>query len=303
MILSSHWIVGPGALGRLIALRLADHARVTLVGRRPPATVQWLLTPEGETLTHRLAVAVIVALPDETPAIVHLTTKATTALAASDALARALPADTPLVLWQNGIGSQQAISRCWLGPVLCATTTEGAHVQGDTRVTHAGHGRTFIGALDGRHGELAAQLADDLSLAGLPSEPVDDIGVRLWRKLAVNAAINPLVARFGIANGELRDPPYRPQVEVIIEEVAAIMAAEGVMPPAGEGIDGWRRLVWQVVDATANNLASMLQDVMAGRPTEHEAILGPLLAAAKRHELPAAHIQMHFRYLAAHQST
>ena len=303
MILTSHWIVGPGALGRLIALRLADHAPVTLVGRRPTSTIQRLLTPEGETLTRRLAVAVIDALPDETPPIVHLTTKATTALSACDTLARALPADTPLVLWQNGVGSQQAIARRWPGPLLCASTTEGAHVQDDAQVTHAGHGQTFIGALNGRHGWLASRLAADLSLAGLPSEPVDDIGVRLWRKLAVNAAINPLVARFGIANGVLRDPPYRPQVEALIEEVAAIMAAEGVTPPEGEGRDGWRRLVWQVVDATANNLASMLQDVMADRPTEHEAILGPLLAAAGRHDLPAAHIQMHFRYLAARQST
>jgi 2-dehydropantoate 2-reductase len=303
MTLPSHWIVGPGALGRLIALRLADHARVTLIGRRSPSTDQRLLTPEGETLTRRLAIAVIDALPDETPSIVHLTTKATTALAACDALARALPAGTPLVLWQNGVGSQQAIARRWPGPLICASTTEGAHVQGDTQVTHAGHGRTFIGALDGRHGELASQLADDLSLAGLPGEPVDDIGVRLWRKLAVNAAINPLVARFGIANGDLRDPPYRQQVEALIEEVAAIMDAEGVTPPEGDGIDGWRRQVWQVIDATANNLASMLQDVMAGRPTEHEAILGPLLAAARRHELQAEHIQMHFRYLEARQST
>ncbi|MBS9402183.1 2-dehydropantoate 2-reductase [Halomonas sp. TRM85114] len=303
MTLSSHWIVGPGALGRLIALRLTDHARATLVGRRPPSPIQRLLTPEGETLTRRLAVAVIGALPDETPAIVHLTTKATTALAACDTLARALPADTPLVLWQNGVGSQQAIARRWSGPVLCASTTEGAHVQGDLQVTHAGHGHTFIGALDGRHGGLASQLADDLSLAGLPSELVDDIGVRLWRKLAVNAAINPLVAHFGITNGELRNPPYRLHVEAMIEEIAAIMAAESVTPPEGDGIDGWRQLVWQVVDATANNLASMLQDVMAGRPTEHEAILGPLLAAARRHELSAEHIQMHFRYLAARQST
>ncbi|SFU94611.1 ketopantoate reductase family protein [Halomonas korlensis] len=303
MTLFSHWIVGPGALGRLIALRLADHARVTLVGRRPPSPIQRLMTPEGETLTRRLGVAVIGALPDETPSIVHLTTKATTALPASDALARALPMDSPLVLWQNGVGSQQAITQRWPGPVLCASTTEGAHVQGDTQVTHAGHGRTFIGALDGRHRELASQLAGVLTLAGLSSEPVDDIGVRLWRKLAVNAAINPLVARFGIANGELRDPPYRSQVEALIEEIAAIMAAEGLKPPEGEGIDGWRQLVWQVIDATAGNLASMLQDVMAGRPTEHEAILGPLLAAARRHKLPAEHIEMHFRYLAAHQST
>ncbi len=59
------------------------------------------------------------------------------------------------------------------------------------------------------------------------------------------------------------------------------MAAERIEPPA----IGWSAHVWGVIEATANNRASMLQDVLAGRPTEREAILGPLLEAATRHGL------------------
>jgi 2-dehydropantoate 2-reductase len=44
-------------------------------------------------------------------------------------------------------------------------------------------------------------------------------------------------------------------------------------------------LVWQVVENTANNKASMLQDMEAKRPTERGAILGPLIERAERHGL------------------
>jgi 2-dehydropantoate 2-reductase len=299
----SHWIVGPGALGRLVGLRLATQGApsvpVTLVGRRLLPADQTLVTPEGEALAARVTTATLDALPVGAPGLLHLTTKAYAAEAAHASLAPRLPPGTPLVLWQNGFGCQPRLGQCHDGPVLCATTTEGAWVASDDRVVHAGHGETLVGALDGRHSNLANELAATLTAAGLPTRAVGDIRQRLWQKLAVNAAINPLVARFRIRNGQLRDRPFRAMVEAIIAEVAVILAAEGVAPPGIQGgdsaggnesaewLEGWRALVWRVVAGTANNRASMLQDVLAGRPTEHEAILGPLLAAAASHRLPA----------------
>ncbi|WP_253443482.1 ketopantoate reductase family protein [Halomonas sp. Y3] len=289
--LPHHWIIGPGALGRLIGLRLATSgSRVTLAGRRPLPERQTLITPEGTRLDATLFTTTLANLAG-TPDVVHLTTKAYGAEGAHAALAPRLPAGTPLVLWQNGFGCQPRLTARHDGPVLCATTTEGAFVEGDDRVVHAGHGETLIGDLspssNAAHGELARTLASALTQAGLPARTVDDIRRRLWQKLAVNAAINPLVARFRILNGELRAPRYRPLVESLIAEVAAILAAEGIDPPEGQGAPGWQALVWRVIEGTAGNRASMLQDVLAARPTEHEAILGPLLDAADAHGLQA----------------
>ncbi|MBE0489250.1 MAG: 2-dehydropantoate 2-reductase [Halomonas sp.] len=311
----THWIVGPGALGRLIGLRLATRpgppVAVTLIGRRRLPVEQTLITPQGEAQRANVATATLGSLPAAPPAVVHLTTKAYGAEAAYAALAPHLPAGTPLVLWQNGFGCQPRLSRRHDGPVLCATTTEGAYLEAglasDSRVVHAGRGETLIGALDdtlaGRQAKLARALAGELATtlidAGLASRAVDDIRQRLWQKLAVNAAINPLVARFRIRNGQLRDRPFRTMVKAIITEVAAILAAEGIAPPGSAGlmmtggdeharhVEAWRAMVWRVVEGTAGNRASMLQDVLAGRPTEHEAILGPLLAAADAHDLAA----------------
>ncbi|MCE8032289.1 2-dehydropantoate 2-reductase [Halomonas sp. MCCC 1A11057] len=281
----THLIVGPGALGRLLALHLADTAPVVLAGRRTLPSEQTLTTPEGTQRTRRLVTTEVATLPPMTPAYLHLTTKAYAAEAAYSAVMARLSGTPTLVLWQNGYQIQPELTHRHPGPVLCASTTEGAWLAGDEGVVHAGRGVTYIGDLAKRHASLCQELAALFVQAGLTAEAVADIDVRLWHKLAVNAAINPLVARFRIRNGQLRDRPFRPMVERVVDEVAAIMAAEGITPPAA----GWHALVWQVVAGTASNRASMLQDVLAERPTEREAILGPLIAAAHRHgiEVPS----------------
>lgn len=297
-------IVGPGALGRLLAVRLSSQAPVLLVGRRPLNSDHTLIEPDGsqrqQTLRCRLA-GQLCARDAENLDAVHLTTKAYATEAALASLASVLPPATPLVLWQNGFTVQPAISARWPGPVLCASTTEGAYLKdsdGQQTVVHAGRGHTLIGDLAARHGVLAAAVARRLSAAGLAAEAVTDIRLRLWHKLAVNAAINPLVARYRIRNGQLRDRPFRAMVAALIDEIRAIFAAEGMAPPAS----GWPELIWGVIDATANNRASMYQDVLAGRPTEHEAILGPLCDAARRHGIRAERLEEQRAWLVARQT-
>lgn len=273
-------ILGAGSLGRLLATHLAGHVPLAVAGRQTSELPLTLTTPEGVARFHFVPRITIEQAPAQ-PAMVHLMTKTYAAEQALNALAPHIAPATPLVLWQNGYRVQEPLTRRWTGPVLCATTTEGAYSEGDHTVVHAGHGQTYIGHLEGCHQHLAEYVASTLTTAGLPTKPCEDIRSRLWQKLAVNAAINPLVARYRIRNGQLRDRPFRPMVDALIEEVARIMAAQGLPPPA----EGWTARVWTVVEGTASNRASMLQDVLAGRPTEYEAILGPLVEAAQRHEL------------------
>jgi len=279
-------IVGPGALGRMLAHALAPSQRVTLVSRRALPARQTLTTPAGQTQTRRLPSKRIEALDDTAPAFIHLTTKAYAAEAVADALAEKVAPGTPLVLWQNGFSVQPRLTQRWPGPVLCASTTEGAYVVDDAAIVHAGHGESVIGELHGRHQALAQTLAATLTRAGLKAAAVDDISVRLWQKLAVNAAINPLVALHEVPNGALREARFDADLNAVIEEMAAILAAEGIAPPSGSGAAGWRRLVDKVIESTADNRASMLQDVDARRPTEREAILAPLIERAEYHRLP-----------------
>ena len=288
--MTTHWILGPGAIGRLLAHSLAPFCEVTVIGRRGLPAQQTLTTPEGERKMQRLNTVTVAGLAAQAPYppdVVHITTKAMSAEAALESLAQCLPPTTPLVLWQNGFLAQPRISESWAGPVLCATTTQGAYLTGDDGVVHAGRGPTLVGDLHHQHGALAQALARAFTQAGVEASAVSDIRQRLWQKLAVNAAINPLVALKGVRNGALRDETYAGQVEAIVHEVAAILHAEGIQPPhTGHDEAAWLALVWQVVDNTASNKASMLQDMEARRPTERAAILGPLMESAQRHGLP-----------------
>lgn len=280
-------IVGPGALGRMLAHALADACPLMLVSRRNLPGRQTLTTPEGNTVTRQLTVTRLDALsPRERPAFIHLTTKAHAAEAVAEVLADRVPRGTPLVLWQNGFDVQPRLTRRWPGPVLCASTTEGAYVIDDAAIVHAGHGESVIGDLHGHHQALAQALAALLTRAGLTAAAVNDIDTRLWQKLAVNAAINPLVALYEVPNGALREARFDTELTAVIEEITAILAAEGIAPPDGNGVTGWRRRINQVIDATADNRASMLQDVDARRPTERGAILVPLIKRAEHHRLP-----------------
>lgn len=295
LIMTTHWILGPGAIGRLLAHSLAPIAATALVGRRSLPEQQTLTTPEGEQRVQQLKVLTVAQLgPDthEPPAFVHITTKAMATESALAGIAETIPSTTPLVLWQNGFLAQPRITQAWPGPVLCATTTEGAYLVGDDGVVHAGRGHTYVGDLHNQHSDLAEALAQALTQAGLAATAVSDIRQRLWQKLAVNAAINPLVAIHGVRNGELRGEAYAGRVEAVVKEVAAIMYAEGIQPPTGgEGENAWLALVWQVVKNTANNKASMLQDVEAKRLTERGAILGPLIESAQRYGLVSKVLQ------------
>ncbi|MBF57795.1 2-dehydropantoate 2-reductase [Halomonas sp. FeN2] len=287
--MTTHWILGPGAIGRLLAHSLSPIAATTLVGRRALPAWQMLTTPEGEQRVvplNSLTIAHLASNTPESPAFVHITTKAMVAESALAGITDCISPATPLVLWQNGFLAQPRITQAWPGPVLCATTTEGAYLTGDDGVVHAGSGHTFVGDLHNQHGALAEELAQTLTQAGLAATKVCDIRQRLWQKLAVNAAINPLVALNGVRNGELRGEAYAGRMVAVVKEVAAIMLAEGIAPPNdGNGEGAWLALVWQVVENTANNKASMLQDVEAKRPTERGAILEPLVGSAQRHGL------------------
>ncbi|UYO74243.1 2-dehydropantoate 2-reductase [Halomonas qinghailakensis] len=287
--MTSHWILGPGAIGRLLAHSLSPFTDATLIGRRTLPEHQRLTTPEGEERTQRLATVTVAELashPLPSPGCVHITTKAMAAETALASIADMIPPTIPLVLWQNGFLAQPRLTDRWPGPVLCATTTQGAYLTGSDGVVHAGRGPTFIGDLNNQHGELAEVMTQALTQANFAATAVSDIRQRLWQKLAVNAAINPLVALNGVRNGELRSDAYAVRVEAVIAEAAAILEQESIAPPAGgKGEDAWLALVWQVVENTANNKASMLQDVEAKRPTERGAILGPLIESAERHGL------------------
>lgn len=281
--MSERWyILGAGAIGGLFAAALTDAGLgVTLLvrDRPPPGPTPLAIHRDGRARRYRLPVS---KLADHSPiGRLLITTKAQDARAATAAAAHRLRPGSRALLLVNGMGVREELQADHPGLYLaCGTTTEGAWREGrcgdDWRVHHAGRGQTLVGGA----GEPRTPAWFARTQFALPRcRWVDDIDSALWRKLAINCAINPLTAIHRCRNGELGTrPELAREVAALVQEIAGVCAAAGHPAVAGELPD----LVRAVISATADNRSSMLQDRLAERPTEIDYITGFLLGEARR---------------------
>ncbi|MDD2988027.1 MAG: 2-dehydropantoate 2-reductase [Zoogloea sp.] len=258
-------IVGAGALGLHFAARLAAFGPVALVARNA-ARADALRA--GVQVGSRLFVPEVFApgaLP-EADWVILLVKTGDTAGAARTALA--LQPRGVLSL-QNGLVEATLRAECGSLPVGQGITTEGAFHDG-LRVQPAGAGETLLPP-----GFEA--VVECLSAAGFRARTEPAIAAARLAKLLVNVAINPLAALFRVPNGALLEPPHRVLLEALVREAWPVLRTAGLDLDEGAAL---ARVV-AVATATAGNRASMLQDVLAGRRTEIDAITGTLLAMAE----------------------
>ncbi|WP_240416990.1 ketopantoate reductase family protein [Paenibacillus periandrae] len=199
-------------------------------------------------------------------------------------LSKQLAPSSRLVCFQNGIGHIDRLSRyISLEQIWIAVTTDGAFKQTDLHVRHTGKGMTWLGpALPKASAvelEAVHNLQNLLNLAGFSSMVSNNINSKVWNKLLINAAINPVTAILRVPNGALlQTPAVLPLMRSLHDE--ALLLAER-LEIEELAADLWEQILL-VCERTASNHSSMLQDVLAGRDTEIEAITGGLIQAASR---------------------
>lgn len=189
-------------------------------------------------------------------------------------LAGTLPKTTPILLIHNGMGTVDELKNLQQ-PLLIGTTTHAARRDGNV-IVHVASGTTHIGPGRQQDGDFS-YLAETLQEVLPDVAWHNNIRPALWRKLAVNCVINPLTALQECKNGELRD--YPEEIKKVTHEVAAVIEREGHHISADELLD----YVYQIIENTAENVSSMLQDIRAMRHTECDYITGFLLRRARAH--------------------
>ncbi|MDR2306777.1 MAG: putative 2-dehydropantoate 2-reductase [Paucimonas sp.] len=287
--MSSTWhILGAGSLGSLWACRLARAGKAVRLILRDPQRLASYQHAGGLTLVEQ-DLPRHYAIPAETfdtPGPIHRLLVACKAYDAAPAVLRLAPrlvAGAEVVLLQNGLGSQDEVAeqvphvRC-----LFASSTEGAFREQDWRVRFAGHGFNWLG--DPCNPSVAACF-DDLGDAGIPAQWSTDILTRLWRKLALNCAINPLTVLHDCRNGGLLE--HLAEVGALCDELSGLLQRCG-QPQAAEDL---HEEVERVIVATAANYSSMYQDVRHGRRTEIHYLLGHACRAAARHGAPVPRLE------------
>jgi 2-dehydropantoate 2-reductase len=159
-------------------------------------------------------------------------------------------------------------------------------------VRHTGPNRWVLGEPDGTDSKRLHATIDLMKQSGLGAEASPDLRREVWTKLMRNAALNPLCALTRLPSSELsRDPELLAIGDGIINELVAIAAAHGshVESQAEEARTALRRGP-AGNNPTGGMRPSMLQDALAGRPTEVEAILGQLQAFAREAGIACPHV-------------
>lgn len=265
-------VLGCGALGQIWLAALARQGHDVQGWLRVPqpyCSVN-VIDPEGHVSNHTFIANDPLFLAESQLLLVTL--KAPQVSPAVKNLQSVLPAHAPILLLHNGMGTLDELKDIQQ-PLLRGITTHAAMRDG-TVIKHVAQGITHIGPTN-RESEALSDIADILHQALPDVAWHNHIAAACWRKLAVNCVINPMTVEHDCQNGALR--AYPEQIARLCEEIAWVMEREG----HHIAVDNLRDIIYDVIDTTAANVSSMLQDVRAQRQTEIDYITGYLLRRAR----------------------
>lgn len=265
-------ILGAGSLGRLWGAMLpaGGIAFFARPGEPTGASVDYRFRPfKGPESQVRIPFL----QPGDEPELILVTTKAADTLDAVAGVINQFAIDTPILLFQNGLGSQQAVAKRWPErPILAASTTEGANRPESGLLVHAGTGDTWVGPMTSPAKATVRKAVTMLATSGLNIHPETDIVQRLWQKLIINAGINPYTAILDCPNGKILDAPlYQSTIDQLCLELSQLMDAAVRIRQTPDAL---RERIEQVARNTAGNTSSMRADVQRERRTEIDFING-----------------------------
>lgn len=283
-------ILGAGAMGSLFGARLAEAGHdVTLLDinaahldaiRRHGLRLQ---TDEADRRVHGMQAV----RPEQTGAIPDLLivfTKAMHTRAAMAGVRHLLGPETIVLTLQNGLGSVETICGfVSVQRVLIGITTWPADLVGPGHVQSHGEGVIRMMSADGVDRSVVAGTVAALDRAGMHCKADTDVWAAIWEKVAFNAALNPLCAVTGSTVDQLGSIPDGPALAfAVVGEVLAVARSHGVAVDA----DKVGASVLHAIEYHIGHKPSMLQDILAARRTEIDAINGAVVAAAQRHGVP-----------------
>lgn len=275
-------IVGAGAMGCLFAARLTEAGvDVTLVDvdreRIDLLNAEGIGVDDGKGHRRVRVPACQAADLAVRPDLVVLFVKAIHSRAAIASVAH-LAADGCFALTlQNGLGNAELLAEAFgADNTLLGVTDQPADLHGPTEVSAPGEGRVWLGSLTGEVGADAQSAAALLNRAGIEARVVADAQAAVWEKAAFNAALNATAMIAGATVGQLDTAEGRRIAAAVVDEAAGVARACGI------AVD--EAAIASKIDFALGNhrdhKASMLQDRLAGRPTEIDAINGAIALKA-----------------------
>lgn len=299
-------IYGAGAVGGHIAARLAKGgAQVSVIGRGAHLAAMAargleIRTDAGNFHVPVNASATPATIGPQDAVVVAVKAPALPAIAA--AISPLLGPDTPVVFAMNGIpwwyfhgvGGANEGRRLplvdpggvvWsaIGParaIGCVVYSGCTVVEPGVIAVAGSRSRLVLGEPDGRMTDRVQGIAALLTAGGLPTSATPRIRDTLWAKLVLNLGTGPMgVLTQATSQQIFTDPVVCAALHQISAEVAGIAAAMGcpIDPdPAGQ----------IALARSSPHMASIVQDLLLGRPMEVDAIFRQPLELARLANVP-----------------
>ncbi|NQU18829.1 2-dehydropantoate 2-reductase [bacterium] len=273
-------IVGPGAIGILFAtmliksgqnVRLLDYnkKRVEIISKNGIS-----LESKNKVYTNKIKIT-DKATDLEGIDLFIICVKSYDTKNAARSIKNALRDNSLVLTLQNGVGNVEVISEI-LGPdrVISGVTSQGANVISDGKVRHAGFGETVIGKIGGKIPAYLREIRYVFNKSGLKTRISKDIRSLIWSKLVINVGINALTAITHLRNGQLLEyTGTRNILRQAVSEAVKIIKRKRIKLIYDDVIDKTEG----VCEATAQNISSMLQDVLKKKKTEIDFINGAIV--------------------------
>jgi 2-dehydropantoate 2-reductase len=287
-------IVGSGAIGRLFGAFLAkgghkvilvdiDQRVIDAINRSGIGLMEYGgSNPDTVNELPVQAVSDPSTIPDSD--LVLLTVKSHATLTAAKSVLHLIGESSPILTLQTGLGNIEILEK--LVPpqhIIVGFTFMSATALGNTRIRHGGTGKTYLGELNGDFSPRLVKICKAFNDCGLTTQMVHRIIGRLWCKVIIYSAINPVSSILKIPNGKLLA-----KMESVIlmkklidegKKVADASAIDLVYPDLYQ-------LLFDACEQSNNNLSSMLQDLLNDRPTEIDAQNGAICRFAEEKGVP-----------------
>jgi 2-dehydropantoate 2-reductase len=198
-------------------------------------------------------------------------------------VARAFDANSAVCSVQNGVGNEEIIAehvKC----VIRGTTFPAGHPIAPGHIGFDIKGDTWIGPFEPTNTPMSKveELAGLITRSGMNAIALKDARGAQWTKLIFNAATNPVGALTLLHHGvAARFGPTGALFNDLIAEGEAVAGALGI-----ELHGDPRLLVQKGANAPGKHRASMLQDVLAKRPTEVDFMNGAIVQWGEKTGVP-----------------
>jgi 2-dehydropantoate 2-reductase len=203
------------------------------------------------------------------------------ALIAVGALLKANPFVLSL---QNGLGNRERIAGFVPDDrILIGMTDYPADYRGAAHVVSHGAGVIRLMTADGVRRPILDRLVAAFAAAGMDCRIDPNVQAAIWQKVAFNAALNGICAVLGCTVGRIGAAPEGLALaRACAEEVLA--TAEALAVPVDR--PAAHAAIAHAIAAHGGHQPSMLQDLLAGRRTEADAIHGEVIDRARKLQLP-----------------